>query len=822
MNLKYLLFPSIALSFTSHMMADQDDLFISNETISEILIEQAITSPINQDGFNQKPLDIFSDDSNVSSSIQDVLNQSPSEMLGATENIWYLYGTFSSTPNPVMAAFNGTTMYVDNGGGYGYPFPGSNLAVFDISNPLNPVFKGSLSSPQNGLRINSINLGTSGGSTIAYVTTSYYNTNGPCYLNTYDVSVPGTASYLGSSNILNGYSLRPDSYGGNQAFALSGTLGLLAINNNDTAFIAYYDLSNPSSPVLNGTVQANPAGSNGVNTILCSGTTAYVLTNNPVSLALFNTSSGSPSFLGSISLGTLSGNSENTMLLNGTTIYANEKQDALISVVQVGPGTATFVGNLANNYYSGPMSLSGSTLYTAGSNHITLENEISYFNASIPGKLTLLGNVNCPISPSYISSSGTTTMFGAYDTVAMYDTTNPHPIFIGTASTDQSGYIGYLPGTVGYALNGNDHIAIIAYGIPPVPPTPPAPPLNIGGNGGSMYSAGKEISGNCPQDTQDYIDFNNNLPSDQQPAGWSQAAPVFKILQFTQEKLDLLLQKELDYTLYCKRVGTTPYLIVGYDNLNQQTFRSYNGYNTDNFYQMFGFTHNFNKFKGLVGMGVAESYVKTRPLPGRASYTTVYGTLGLSHFTNHFKFGLKSLFGYSFIEASRHMNLWGHTPKTSHGSWNISFDGRVSYTFNAKKIDIMPYESLAYLYGHENQYHEHGGLGANLSVKGENISVIRNALGVSLTMPNDVFSQFFIDAAWVYDHYFNTNKYHTAFLGTDVYTTVQQTIPTQNYGRINTGIMGSHNNWDWKVSYNGLYGKRLTDNGVSIKTSYRF
>jgi uncharacterized protein with beta-barrel porin domain len=107
-------------------------------------------------------------------------------------------------------------------------------------------------------------------------------------------------------------------------------------------------------------------------------------------------------------------------------------------------------------------------------------------------------------------------------------------------------------------------------------------------------------------------------------------------------------------------------------------------------------------------------------------------------------------------------------------------------------------------------------------VKDENISQLRNALGFAIDAPKDSGVKVFVDGAWVYEHFFNDNVYQCSFEDTGIYSGFTQKRPAVNYGRVNTGLMGSHKNLSWKLSYNGLFGKYFKDNGASAKFDYRF
>lgn len=324
-----------------------------------------------------------------------------------------------------------------------------------------------------------------------------------------------------------------------------------------------------------------------------------------------------------------------------------------------------------------------------------------------------------------------------------------------------------------------------------------------------------------PQVTNDAITEMGLLPSNQQIRVRNSFPPRFKVIQFAQEKLDLLLHKQLDTTLYGSQEGSSVFILGGYDNFNQNSSPSYSGYNVDNFYQMLGGTKDWGSMKWLAALGASESYMSLKE-SAKASYNTVWGSLGVSSGHKRWIYGLDGLFGYSFIDAQRHVLLLEQTARTNHGMWNLSFDAKVGYKWGYKSWEVMPYDTLGYIYGQENSYTEHGTSGDNQHVKDEHISVLRNSLGFSIKPLEKKKICLFLDGAWVYEYYCGNNNYKAAFAGTSVYGIYGNTIPARNYGRVHTGLLGSYKKLDWNLAFTGLYGKRLSDNAVSVNFIYKF
>lgn len=333
-------------------------------------------------------------------------------------------------------------------------------------------------------------------------------------------------------------------------------------------------------------------------------------------------------------------------------------------------------------------------------------------------------------------------------------------------------------------------------------------------------------SGNYQQSTYDLYEglfdvlIGKNLS--QQENILASLGSQFKVIQYAQEKLDLLLHKEFDNILYADTQGTHGFVLGGYDNFAQQSRNNFVGYNVDNYYQTIGITHDWKSMKWLAAVAASESYMSVNPFASKAHYNTVWGNLGVSGKHNRWIYGLDGLFGYSFINTKRKVSVIDSVAKSSHGLWNASLDGKIGYKFTVGKVGFTGYDNLGYVYGHENDYTEHGAPGDNLAITDENISMIRNQLGMKIIGPLDKNLKVFTDLAWVYENYFGSNNYKQRFVGSTIVATVTQTVPTKNYARINAGFEGTHDRFDWRLAYTGLYGKALADSAISLKLGYKF
>jgi len=498
----------------------------------------------------------------------------------------------------------------------------------------------------------------------------------------------------------------------------------------------------------------------------------------------------------SLSILTLNGTafvSSATISLGGT------PQD--ICVVQFPEGVTGYVTN----------SVSGLNILAVEGPNVSLQSTFSDSGPLLSIASTVLNDVNYAYAFSgdqlqiYELNQGTCTLLNSLDTPSSQTSVSK----MSFNSVGQNTY-GYLPLT-----NPVNLLQVYLLNQNPFP--------TFSGNAGIVSSLLNEINNDgCLVSTQDLIEFlflQENPPLE---SYINQLAPAFKIAQYSLEKLDLVLHKQLDSKLYQNDMNNDLFVLAGYDHLSQKGTRVYNRYNVDNYFQMLGGSYHFSSLKTMGVIGASESYIKVHPQDASAKYPTVWAALGLMGQIKNWTLGIDGLFGYSFLQTSRKIDFLNQKAHSNHNAWNVSVEGKVSYTKEDENILFRPYDTFGYLYGHEANYRENGASGANLKVKGENLSVFRNALGLEFDAPKDTYVQAIFDLAWVYEYYFTSTSFKAAFVGTDAYGTFKQVQPTRNYGRANIGLCGNHNHFEWKLVYTGLYGKRFSENTGTLELGYKF
>jgi Autotransporter beta-domain len=301
--------------------------------------------------------------------------------------------------------------------------------------------------------------------------------------------------------------------------------------------------------------------------------------------------------------------------------------------------------------------------------------------------------------------------------------------------------------------------------------------------------------------------------------------PAFKVIQYSLEKQDLLLHKEVERELYQRENKSSIFMLAGYDNLTQKPkgpLTGYNGYNVNTPYQMLGFNQKYGKLKLIETLGASESYIQLKPAHARASFISVWGDIGAAYVSNTWQVGIDGQFGYSFLNTKRFIDYLGLKATSNHDAWNASGLLRVGYDIVRDNSSVTPYDNVSYIYGSENSYTEKGAPGANLHVKDERISTIRNQAGFKIKKPVSRYAHILFDAAWLYEKYLNNQNYSAAFAGTSVFGSYRQIVPTKNYARFEAGFLFRKDRLDLEFIYTGLYGRHFAESSGSMKFGYKY
>jgi hypothetical protein len=590
--------------------------------------------------------------------------------------------------------------------------------------------------------------------------------------------------------------------------AFSGTTGAVSCSGGT---VILFDITQPT------TITGSIGPFNGPSNIAINSQNLAVIENsNNVEFASYNPA-GSRIIIPSGVDPTFLANNENTLVVVSGS-------DSIISIANMNTGALT--GSITLPSGSNPQYAAISGKYAAVSCQDSGQIVVIDTNLNqIVGSINIGGELQRVALNGNIGAVGNT----ADNTVSTFDISTMQ--VINTYQTGNGPYRVAIDGNIGVTSNRlSNNVTVFSLTATPIPNDT----LAVEGVTGLGFTTAEQLdvmaaSFDWSAETAilyaEYVDLAQDQGIPALNVSLNDSSSNHKVIQYQIEKLDLLLHKEIDGELYSDKEGTRGFVLAGYDNFSQDSVNGYPGYRVDHYYQLLGGSYSYKDWKFLGAFGVSESYEKLNPsiFKAKASYTTLWGDLGGAIKCNRWHFGLDGLFGYSFIDAHREIQYLNRHIKTSHGMWNVSVDGRASYSFEYQKLSITPYDNLGYIYGHENDYQEHGSAGANLAITNENISMIRNQFGIRFSGPvHKTAFNVFMDGAWVYEYYFGDNTYNQRFIGSTIVAEITQTVPTKNYGRIHTGLEGSHKNFDWKLAYTGLFGKNLSDSAVSVKFGYKF
>jgi hypothetical protein len=671
-------------------------------------------------------------------------------------------------------------------------------------------------------------------------TTSYY----PNVVKHYALNNNGIPEFKGS---VSSYGLNPigiTSLNENYLYICNGD-----ILNQDTPNISYYSLSPQGSPSFKGTVSHHDMSfPNYIATNSHPASDLLYLENMKNSqFQVFSIDSdGRPAFIQSLNCHT---NDLNSFIIsNPNNIYITSSADSkLIHIETRGQNPINFVEAISS-YGVNPSSIivKNQDLYVLNTGKYTDpfngSNLAHFFINPSDGSLKFLGTYSTrgvnPVDQVIANDSLLIISNQGYlddqnnlvdANISCFKITKSHPIFLGTISS-----LELSPQSIDCTQSNlyvitqnlkNGHNNLSYYTIDNLPFS--YLPTNFKGPGAitaqqlnNIMKSGK-YSPDIDQLFYDLLFLNN----DSQLEAITNSGSQYKILQYEQEKLDLLLHKQLDDILYDQHKESSIFLFGGADFFQQSSCQKYPGYKAQHYYQFLGINYKFVHSNALFAFGGSESYDYLTPtsFTGKSAYNSLWSTVGLSSFKKNWQYGCDLLFSYSFINTSRKIKALNISTKSDHNMWSASIEAKTSYNFRIKKAYLNTYDNLGYIYGHENNYTEKGSGEDLLKVFNENLSAIRNQYGLCMQSLNSYKKiNVFLDTAWIFEYYFNSQFYTQQFIGSDIQQKVRQPLPTKNYGRIFTGLKGLYKHLNWQLSYTGLFGHHLQDSSFSAKFNYEF
>jgi hypothetical protein len=289
--------------------------------------------------------------------------------------------------------------------------------------------------------------------------------------------------------------------------------------------------------------------------------------------------------------------------------------------------------------------------------------------------------------------------------------------------------------------------------------------------------------------------------------------PCFKSVQYTEEKLDFLVHKELEDSLYDFKKGLKIAIPFGFDHQMQSPKKQKNGFEAKSFYQILGFSYLNEKNRNMAGLGCIESYLNLDPKTGSAKFPTLLGFIGSSFIGEKTAIGLDGLFSYGFIDAKQ------KDFKSDHGIYNASFDLKGLYKISRGKYVTFPYFNLGAFYSHENSYQEKG----VFKIKNENLLALRGQIGVKLETKESSVLRAFSQVGWLVDYYCFSKYSIQTFIQNDTsFKSFLDCGHSTNFGLIEMGIKTETTHFFWKIGYRGLFGKNFSQNDLNLNLEYVF
>jgi outer membrane autotransporter protein len=144
-----------------------------------------------------------------------------------------------------------------------------------------------------------------------------------------------------------------------------------------------------------------------------------------------------------------------------------------------------------------------------------------------------------------------------------------------------------------------------------------------------------------------------------------------------------------------------------------------------------------------------------------------------------------------------------------------------------KGLDIRPYDSLEYVYVHENRYSERGAGDLDLAIRSKNSMLLRNELGLGLAFCRTLERWNMVPdfkLGWIREWRFKGKHTTAEFEGTDVTFKVTGIKPDRNLVSPSVGLTGLFYEDQMQVTlrYDAEFGKNYRDQNVNFQVSYAF
>ncbi|HSX36540.1 MAG TPA: hypothetical protein VLG13_00225, partial [Patescibacteria group bacterium] len=285
-------------------------------------------------------------------------------------------GTIATAANPYAVSVQGRYAYVVSQNG-------NKIEVFDVSNPVNPVKTGSVTTSGNvGAR--SINVQGK---------YAYVGLESNTVFQILDISNPSNPTSVGTFPSSNNITVND-----NQAVYVQGRYAYIVARNGSLSVsnLQIYDISNPVSPVqVSNNMQFGGFGGG----IYVKDNIAYVNTvSNGTLYAIDVTNPYSPSQLGSLSA--LSSNGNGDIYVQGRYAYLNLGNG--LSVIDVSnPASMKRVQNVTTAGTARSLTVSGRYAFVTGSTNL-----LQVFDISNPSGVGSVGSVSTDTNPFNVAVSG--------------------------------------------------------------------------------------------------------------------------------------------------------------------------------------------------------------------------------------------------------------------------------------------------------------------------------------------------------------------------------------------------------------------------------
>lgn len=233
----------------------------------------------------------------------------------------------------------------------------------------------------------------------------------------------------------------------------------------------------------------------------------------------------------------------------------------------------------------------------------------------------------------------------------------------------------------------------------------------------------------------------------------------------------------------------------------------------------------------FVGASAAYTYtdIDWKKAKGEGRINSYYGGLYATWFTDFFYADASALGAFDQYHGTRRIRFADIDREARNNHRGAEFDARLEggIFIPYKGLDVRPFDSLEYVYVHENRYSERGAGSLDLDIRSKNSMLLRNELGLGLAFCRTLQRWNMVPdfkLSWIREWRFKGKHTTAEFEGTDVSFRVTGMKPDRNLVSPSVGLTGIffEDQMQATLRYDAEFGEDYRDQNLNFQISYAF